>query len=118
MKILQILILTLYSINEISSYVLSGYDRQTSKLDLVDKRAELEKIYLIGCCVATGFGNAVNIAKVDKGSNIAIWGLGAISLATALAAKECGAKRIIGVDINENKFQIAKKFGCNEFVNR
>jgi S-(hydroxymethyl)glutathione dehydrogenase/alcohol dehydrogenase len=84
---------------------------------VVDKRAELDKICLIGCCVGTGFGSAVNIAKVDKGSNVAIWGLGAIGLATALAAKECGAKKIIGIDINENKFEIAKKFGCNEFVN-
>jgi S-(hydroxymethyl)glutathione dehydrogenase/alcohol dehydrogenase len=84
---------------------------------VVDKRAELEKICLIGCCVVTGYGNVVNVAKVDKGSDVAIFGLGAIGLAAAMAAKDCGAKRIIGVDINEDKFEIAKKFGCNEFVN-
>jgi S-(hydroxymethyl)glutathione dehydrogenase/alcohol dehydrogenase len=59
---------------------------------VIDKRAELEKICLIGCCVATGFENVVNVAKVDKGSDVAIFGLGAIGLAAAIAAKDCGEK--------------------------
>jgi S-(hydroxymethyl)glutathione dehydrogenase/alcohol dehydrogenase len=59
----------------------------------------------------------VNVAKVDKGSDVDILGLGTIGLAAAIAAKDCGAKKIIGVDMNEDKFEIAKKFGCNEFVN-
>jgi S-(hydroxymethyl)glutathione dehydrogenase/alcohol dehydrogenase len=84
---------------------------------VMDKRAELEKICLIGCCVVTGYGNVVNVAKVDKGSDVAIFGLRAIGLAAAMKAKDCGAKKIIGVDMNEDKFEIAKKFGCNEFVN-
>ena len=84
---------------------------------VVDKRADFNQICLIGCCVATGYGNAANLAKVDKGSSVAIWGLGAVGLATAMGAKDLGAKRIIGVDINEDKFEVAKKFGCNEFVN-
>ncbi|CAG2178353.1 unnamed protein product, partial [Oppiella nova] len=84
---------------------------------VADKRADLEKICLIGCCIATGFGNAVNLAKVESGSSVAVWGLGAVGLATAMGAKHNGAKRIIGVDINEDKFAMAKEFGCNEFVN-
>ena len=84
---------------------------------VIDKRADLEKVCLIGCCVVTGFGNVMNVAKVEKGSDVAVFGLGAIGLAAVMAAKECGAKRIIGVDINQNKFEIAKTFGCNQFVN-
>ncbi|CAG2112443.1 unnamed protein product [Medioppia subpectinata] len=84
---------------------------------VVDKRPDLADLCLIGCCVATGFGNAVNLAKVSVGSSVAVWGLGAVGLATAMGAKHSGAKRIIGVDINEDKFPLGRKFGCTEFVN-
>lgn len=48
---------------------------------------------------------------------MAVWGLGTVGLAVALGCKERGASRIIGVDINPEKFEVAKKFGCNEFIN-
>lgn len=67
--------------------------------------------------ISTGFGAALNTAKVESGSNCAIWGLGAVGLAVAYGCQASGAKRIIGIDINPDKFEIAKKFGCNEFVN-
>ncbi|CAG2120213.1 unnamed protein product, partial [Medioppia subpectinata] len=54
---------------------------------VVDKRPDLADLCLIGCCVATGFGNAVNLAKVSVGSSVAVWGLGAVGLATAMGAK-------------------------------
>jgi len=54
---------------------------------------------------------------VEPGSNVAIWGLGTVGLAVAYGCKVRAAKRIIGVDINPEKFEVAKKFGCNEFVN-
>ncbi|XP_054163005.1 alcohol dehydrogenase class-3-like [Oppia nitens] len=84
---------------------------------VINKNVNLEKVCLIGCCVVTGYGNVVNVAKVEKDSSVAVFGLGAIGLAVILAAKECGAKRIIGVDVNEDKFSVANNFGCNEFVN-
>lgn len=59
----------------------------------------------------------MNTANVEANSNVAIWGLGTVGLAVAFGAKERGAKRIIGVDINPDKFEVARKFGCNEFVN-
>ncbi|CAG2118886.1 unnamed protein product [Medioppia subpectinata] len=83
----------------------------------IDKSVDLEKVCLIGCCVVTGYGNVVNVAKVDRDSQVAVFGLGAIGLAAIMAAKECGARRIIGVDINEDKFPIAAKFGATECVN-
>lgn len=48
---------------------------------------------------------------------MAIFGLGAVGLAVAMGCKKAGAGRIIGVDINSDKFKIAKEFGCTEFVN-
>lgn len=58
-----------------------------------------------------GIGAALNTAKVEAGSNCAIWGLGAVGLAVALGCKKAGASRIIGVDLNPSKFEVAKKFG-------
>lgn len=54
---------------------------------------------------------------MEEGSTCAIFGLGAVGLAAALGCKKAGASRIIGVDINVDKFKVAEKFGCNEFLN-
>lgn len=83
----------------------------------INKDAPLDKVCLLGCGISTGYGAAINTAKVEPGSSVAIWGLGAVGLAVAMGCKERGAKRIIGIDINPDKFSLATKFGCNEFVN-
>lgn len=83
----------------------------------VAKNAPLDKVCLLGCGVPTGYGAALNTAKVEKGSNCAIFGLGAVGLAVALGCKAADANRIIGVDINPSKYEVAKKFGVTEFVN-
>lgn len=79
--------------------------------------AALEKVCLLGCGISTGYGAALNTAKVEPGSTCAIWGLGAVGLAVIMGCKEAGASRIIGVDINPDKFAIAKEFGMTEGVN-
>lgn len=83
----------------------------------VDKDAALDRVCLLGCGVSTGYGAALNTADVQKGDNVAIFGLGAVGLAVAAGCKDRGAARIIGVDINDSKFEVAKQFGVNEFVN-
>ena len=57
------------------------------------------------------------MAKVIEGSTCAIWGLGAIGLSAVLGCKALGAKRIIGIDVNNDKEKIARQLGCNEFFN-
>ncbi|XP_051513967.1 alcohol dehydrogenase class-3-like isoform X3 [Myxocyprinus asiaticus] len=79
--------------------------------------APLDKVCLLGCGVATGYGAALNAAKVEAGSTCAVFGLGAVGLAAVMGCKAAGATRIIAVDINPNKFEIAKTFGATEFVN-
>lgn len=59
----------------------------------------------------------LNTANVEKDSTVAIFGLGTVGLACAFAAKQRGAKEIFGVDINPEKFKIAKQFGFTKFVN-
>ncbi|KAF2350318.1 Alcohol dehydrogenase class III [Trinorchestia longiramus] len=77
----------------------------------------LDKVCLLGCGISTGYGAAINTAKVEEGSTCAIWGLGAVGLAVAMGCKAQKAARIIGVDVNESKFEVAKAFGVTEFVN-
>ena len=79
--------------------------------------APLEKICLFGCGVSTGWGAVWNNAKVETGSTVAVFGLGAVGLAVVQAAKIAGASRIIGVDLNEKKFEMAKTHGCTDCVN-
>ncbi|XP_072313669.1 alcohol dehydrogenase 1-like [Eucyclogobius newberryi] len=79
--------------------------------------APLDKVCLIGCGICTGYGSAVNIAKVEEGSTCAVFGLGAVGLAAVMGCKAAGAKRIIAVDTNPEKFEKAKIFGATDFVN-
>ncbi|GMP90524.1 hypothetical protein CsSME_00041613 [Camellia sinensis var. sinensis] len=78
---------------------------------------DVSKVCLLGCGVPTGLGAVWNTAKVEPGSIVAVFGLGTVGLAVAEGAKSAGASRIIGVDIDSNKFDIAKNFGVTEFVN-
>lgn len=72
---------------------------------------------LLGCEVSTGVGAAWKKANVEAGSTVAIFGLGSIGLAVAEGARLCGASRIIGIDLNPDKFEFGKKFGITDFVN-
>lgn len=79
--------------------------------------APLDKVCLLSCGVTTGYGAAINTAKVRPGSTCAVWGLGALGLSAILGCKNSGASRIIAIDINTSKFDLAKEFGATEFIN-
>ena len=83
----------------------------------VSKEAPLDKICLLGCGVTTGIGAVFNTAKVTPGSTIAVFGLGAIGLAVIQGAVMAQAKRIIAIDVNPDKFALAKQFGATDLVN-
>ncbi|XP_021600872.2 alcohol dehydrogenase [Manihot esculenta] len=83
----------------------------------INPSAPLDTVFVLSCGFCTGFGATVNVAKPPKGSTVAVFGLGAVGLAAAEGARFSGASRIIGVDVNPNKFEQAKKFGVTEFVN-
>ncbi|KAB1282245.1 Alcohol dehydrogenase class-3 [Camelus dromedarius] len=83
----------------------------------IDPLAPLDKVCLLGCGISTGYGAAVNTAKVEPGSTCAVFGLGGVGLAVIMGCKVAGASRIIGVDINKDKFARAKEFGASECVN-
>ncbi|KAM4049022.1 alcohol dehydrogenase 1-like [Anomaloglossus baeobatrachus] len=89
----------------------------TDAVAKIDDRAPLDKACLFGCGFPTGYGAAVNTAKVEPGSSCAIFGLGAIGLSTIIGCKLSGASRIIAVDINSSKFETAMAFGATECIN-
>nr|WP_010133574.1 S-(hydroxymethyl)glutathione dehydrogenase/class III alcohol dehydrogenase [Microbulbifer agarilyticus] len=83
----------------------------------VNKNAPLEEICLLGCGVTTGMGAVANTAKVEEGASVAVFGLGGIGLATIIGARLAKAGRIIAIDINEGKFELAKKLGATDCIN-
>jgi S-(hydroxymethyl)glutathione dehydrogenase/alcohol dehydrogenase len=83
----------------------------------VNKSAPLEEVCLLGCGVTTGMGAATNAAKVKPGDSVAIFGLGGIGLSAIIGCKMAGASRIIAIDINEKKFELAKQLGATDCIN-
>lgn len=73
--------------------------------------APLEKVCLLSCGIPTGYGAAINNAKVKRGT-CAVFGLGTLGLAAIMGCKNAGADRIIGIDINSSKFKIAAELGA------
>ncbi|KAL4196076.1 hypothetical protein AMTRI_Chr04g181530 [Amborella trichopoda] len=72
---------------------------------------------LLSCGISTGVGAAWKVANVEAGSTVAIFGLGTVGLAVAEGARVRGAAKIIGVDINPDKFELGKQFGLTDFIN-
>ncbi|XP_074372131.1 alcohol dehydrogenase 1-like [Apium graveolens] len=83
----------------------------------INPEAPLDKVCVLSCGISTGMGATLNVAKPTKGSTVAVFGLGTVGLAAAEGARIAGASRIIGIDMNPNRFKEATKFGVTEFVN-
>ena len=76
----------------------------------------LDLASLIGCSVITGYGAVVHTARIEPGSTVAIFGAGGIGLATINAAVIAGAGRIIAIDKDPFKLNLAKRFGATDVV--
>lgn len=83
----------------------------------IDPTANPEKVCLLACGITTGIGAARNTMKVEAGSTVAVFGLGAVGLSVIQGCKGLGAKQIIAVDINPAKEEIARKMGATDFLN-
>ncbi|MDB5798351.1 MAG: Alcohol dehydrogenase class [Paucimonas sp.] len=79
--------------------------------------APFDKVCYIGCGVTTGVGAVVYTAKVEAGANVVVFGLGGIGLNVIQAARMVGADKIVGVDINPARQDMARKFGMTHFIN-
>ncbi|MBV7512555.1 S-(hydroxymethyl)glutathione dehydrogenase/class III alcohol dehydrogenase [Pseudomonas sp. PDM25] len=83
----------------------------------IPKDAPLEQVCLLGCGVTTGIGAVLNTAKVEAGACVAIFGLGGIGLAAIIGAKMANAGRVIAIDINPAKRDVALSLGATDFIN-
>ena len=79
----------------------------------INPEANHEQVCLLGCGVTTGIGAVHNTAKVQEGDSVAVFGLGAIGLAVVQGARQAKAGRIIAIDTNSAKFELAKQFWCD-----
>lgn len=77
----------------------------------------LDRAALVGCGVVTGFGAAMNTAKVAVGETVAVIGCGGVGMAAVNGAYVAGAARVIAVDTNPAKLQLATKLGATDIVN-
>jgi S-(hydroxymethyl)glutathione dehydrogenase/alcohol dehydrogenase len=83
----------------------------------INPEAPLEEVCLLGCGVTTGMGAVLNTASVEEGATVAIFGLGGIGLSAVIGAVMAKASRIIAIDINTSKFDLAKQLGATDVVN-
>ncbi len=83
----------------------------------IRKEAPLEKVCLLGCGITTGIGAVLNTAKVEPGASVAVFGLGGVGLSAIQGATMAKAGRILAIDINPDKFELAKQLGATDTVN-
>jgi S-(hydroxymethyl)glutathione dehydrogenase/alcohol dehydrogenase len=82
----------------------------------IRKDMPLELAALIGCGVITGYGAVVNTAKVAPGETVVVIGCGGVGMAAINGAQIAGAGRVIAVDANPAKLQLATKLGATDIV--
>ncbi len=88
-----------------------------NQLVKIDKDIPFPEACILGCGVITGAGAAVNAAGVRVGDTVAVIGLGGVGLNVVSGARLAGASRVIGIDLNDEKLELAKKFGATDTIN-
>ncbi|MBS7458439.1 S-(hydroxymethyl)glutathione dehydrogenase/class III alcohol dehydrogenase [Coralloluteibacterium stylophorae] len=83
----------------------------------INPAAPLDKVCLLGCGITTGIGAVLNTAKVEPGCSVAVFGLGGIGLSVVQGAVMAQAGRIVCIDMNPEKFEMAKMLGATDFIN-
>lgn len=99
---------------------LSGFAEQMlvheHALVKVSREMPLDRAALIGCAVITGYGAVVHTAKIEPGSTVAVLGCGGIGLSAINAAQIAGAARVIAIDMDAGKLELARAFGATDTV--
>src|SRR5699024_8704368 len=83
----------------------------------INPESNPEQVCLLGCGVTTGIGAVHNTAIVEKGDTVVVFCLGATESAEIQGARQASASRIIAIDINKDKFALAKDFGSTDSIN-
>ncbi len=83
----------------------------------IDHALPLDEAALFGCAVLTGVGAVINTARVPVGASVAVIGLGGVGLSSLIGAVACGARRIVAVDLSDEKLGLARQLGATETIN-
>ena len=83
----------------------------------IDPALPLERACLLGCGVLTGVGAALNTAQVEPGASVAVVGCGGVGLSVIQGARLAYARRIIAVDVDDAKLELARRCGATDVVN-
>ena len=82
----------------------------------VDPAARPEAAGLVGCGIMAGYGAIVNTARVERGDTVAVFGCGGVGDAAIHAAALAGARKVIAVDIDRRKLELASQLGATDTV--
>ncbi len=82
----------------------------------VPKDLPLEKLGPLGCGVITGAGGVIEALKVGFGDTLAVFGVGGVGLSAVMAARLVGARRIVAVDINRERLELARELGATDTI--
>jgi len=83
----------------------------------VKEEMPLDKAALIGCGVTTGVGAVFKTAQIEPGSVCAVFGAGGIGLSAVQACRIAGAGRVIVIDVEDDKLEVAKTVGATDVIN-
>src|SRR6476646_1357796 len=83
----------------------------------IDKELPLDEAALFGCAVLTGVGAVINTAKVSAGASVAVIGLGGVGLSSLLGAVAVGARRVVAIDLSDEKLGLARQLGATDTIN-
>ena len=83
----------------------------------IDDDLPLDKAAIVGCAVTTGVGAALNTARVEPGSSVAVFGAGGVGISIIQGARIAGALQIIAVDLLDQKLETARHFGATHTLN-
>ncbi len=71
---------------------------------------------LVGCAVSTGYGAAANVAAVQPGDTVVVFGVGGIGVNVLQTARLLGASTLVAVDVTPHKADVARHFRADEVV--
>ncbi|MDB5122788.1 MAG: histidine kinase [Mucilaginibacter sp.] len=102
-------VLRSFNIGTMAEYTLV---KSSAVVKNTSKKISFPAASIISCGVMTGYGSVINAAKVKAGSSVVVLGTGGVGLNVIQGAKIAGAAKIIAIDINANRLEMAKKFGA------
>jgi S-(hydroxymethyl)glutathione dehydrogenase / alcohol dehydrogenase len=107
--------------SSVEAFGVAGFAEYTlvhqNKLVRVPEQIPFAQAAVLGCATATGVGAALNHARISPGESVAVVGLGGVGLNVISGARIAGARRIIGIDIHDEKLELARRFGATDVIN-